>query len=115
MLQWLVKAALAPVTQLGESWIKHKNDKQALEHGTERAAIQSATTFGIALIGSWAGRIPLFILATSIAVHYGAVYIDSTFPSDWLNPKALPEHYREVGLAVVIALFGPAAWRALKK
>lgn len=114
MLKWIVNAALAPITKLGEAWIKHKNDKQALEHGTQRVAIQSATTFGVALLATAAGQIALLVLLVPINLHVAAVVIDSTWPSDWIAPLAMPARYNTIMEMVVGAQLGVAAWRKLR-
>lgn len=115
MIKWIVGALLAPLTRLGESWIAYKKDRQALEHGTERIAIQSATTFGVALLGSFAGQVALLVLLVPVNLHVAAVFVDSTWPSDVIEPLALPQRYATLMEMIVGAQLGVAAWRFLRR
>ena len=111
IVSWLLSGLLAPLASLGEAWIRLQSDKNKIEAGVQRDGIQSATTIALALIGSWLTRIPIAILLLTVDLHVAAVFIDSTWPSDWLNPLALPEPYREIMWAVVVAQVGVGAYR----
>lgn len=107
----IVSGLLAPLARLGESWLRLQADKNRIEAGVQLGGIQSATTIALALIGSWLTRIPIAILLLAVDLHVAAVFIDSTWPSERLNPLKLPEPYQDVMWAVVLAQVGVGAYR----
>jgi hypothetical protein len=55
------------------------------------------------------GRLPAWIISTSVAVYVASVFVDSTWPSDWLNPLAVPDPFVSTLNIVIAALFGLGA------
>lgn len=108
MIKWLVNALLSPLVGLGEKWLDNEKDRQKLEHGTTRVAVEADAAVRKGKLSNWMGRLPLFVAEITCAIYIGAIFIDSTFASDYLNPLELPEWFKEHFSTIVASIFGLA-------
>lgn len=112
MLGVIIRAILSPLISLGEKYIEEQTKREALRNSaaaiTER--VRRAKLSYLLL------RIPIFIAETSAAIYFASVMIDSTFPSDYLNPLELPKEFKDYFLVALASIFGLTTLeRVLKK
>ena len=108
MIKWLVSALMSPLLKLGEKYLDNEKDRRKLEHGTARVAIDADTSVRKVKLSNWMGRLPLFVAELTCAVYIGAIFIDSTFASDYINPLELPEWFKSHFSTIVASIFGLA-------
>lgn len=102
MLGVIIRTLLGPLISLGEKYIEEQTKREALRNSA--AAITERVRqfkLGYALL-----RIPLFVAEMSAALYFAAVMIDSTFPSDYLNPLELPKEFKDYFLIALSSMFG---------
>jgi len=108
VVKWLVSLLLSPALKLGEKYLDNQKDKNKLEHATTQAAIEADSAVRKIKFGTWMGRLPLFIAEVTCAIYIGAIFVDSTFPSDYLTPLELPEWFKSHFSTIVASVFGIA-------
>lgn len=106
MIKWLVSALLSPLTKLGEKYLDNQKDRQKLEHGTARVVYEADAAFRIGKLSHLILRLPLFVAEAAAAIFFAAVLIDSTFPSDFINPLELPEWFKPQFSIALASIFG---------
>lgn len=107
MIEWIVKAALGPIVQIGEKYIDSQTDRAKLRTGLEQAAIQADTSFRTSALETIAFRIPFFILFTSHAVYAATIVLDSYAAwNGFFAPLEIPGWYRENFQWVLMGLTG---------
>lgn len=104
--KWIVGAILGPFVQLGEKYLDNQKDKERLKHGTERVAMNADAAVRKIKLTTLLGQIPLFIAETSAVLYVATIFIDSTFPSEWLNPLELPNWFKPYFDTVMVSIFG---------
>lgn len=109
MIRTIVKLLLGPLLSLGEKYLDNQKDKERLVHGTTQAALKADAAVREVKLTHLLGRLPLFVAEMSVAIYVAAVMIDSTWPSDLLNPLQLPEWFKPHFNTVLISLCGLAA------
>jgi len=108
VVKWLASLILSPVLKLGEKYLDNQGDKQKLEHATTQVAIEADSAVRKIKFSTWMGRLPLFIAEVTCALYIGAIFVDSTLPSDYLNPLELPEWFKSHFSTIVASVFGIA-------
>ena len=109
MITWLVKSLMSPLLSLGEKYLENEGDKQKLQHGTDRIAIEADASVRKIKLSHWLGRLPLFLAEASCALYIAAIFLDSTVGSDYINPLKLPSWFEDDFSVIVASLFGLAA------
>ena len=109
MIKFLVGLLLKPLVGLGEKYLDNQKDKNKLAAGITETAIKADTVAREAKFLSVFGRIPLFIAEASVALYVASVMIDSTFPSEWINPLRLPTWFEPHFSTAMISVFGLVA------
>lgn len=115
MIQWIVGALLSPLTKLGERYLDNQKDKQRLEHGTTQAAIKADEAVRKIKLTDAILKLPLFVGEASIILYISAIMVDSTFPSDYLNPLQLPGWFEPYFKIAVASVFGVSAVQYVTK
>ena len=110
MVMWLVNALMSPLLKIGEKYLENEGDKQKLQHGTDRLAIEADASIRKIKLTHWMGRLPLFIAEASCALYIAAIFIDSTWASDYINPL---KWFEDDFSVIVASLFGLAAAKTL--
>lgn len=105
----IVKLLLKPLTSLGGKYLDNKRDKVALEHGTERIAIQADANVRAIKLGSTLLAIPLFVGEAAVVLYVGSILVDSAFPSVYLNPLELPRWFLPYFDTAMVSVFGLSA------
>jgi hypothetical protein len=113
MVMWLVNALMSPLLKIGEKYLENEGDKQKLQHGSDRVAIEADASIRKIKLTHWMGRLPLFIAEASCALYIAAIFIDSTWASDYINPLKLPVWFEDDFSVIVASLFGLAAAKTL--
>jgi hypothetical protein len=113
MVMWLVNALMSPLLKIGEKYLENEGDKQKLQHGSDRVAIEADASIRKIKLTYWMGRLPLFIAEASCALYIAAIFIDSTWASDYINPLKLPVWFEDDFSVIVASLFGLAAAKTL--
>ena len=113
MVMWLVNALMSPLLKIGEKYLENEGDKQKLQHGSDRLAIEADASIRKIKLTHWMGRLPLFIAEASCALYIEAIFIDSTWASDYINPLKLPVWFEDDFSVIVASLFGLAAAKTL--
>ena len=113
MVTWLVNALMSPLLKIGEKYLENEGDKQKLQHGSDRVAIEADASIRKIKLTHWMGRLPLFIAEASCALYIAAIFIDSTWASDYINPLKLPVWFEDDFSVIVASLFGLAAAKTL--
>jgi len=108
MIRWLVGAILSPFLRIGEKYLDNEKDKVKLREGTKRVSIEADTSVRKIKFSSWMGRLPLFVAELTCSMYIAAIFIDSTFASDYINPLELPEWFKEHFYIIVTSVFGIA-------
>lgn len=106
MIKWLVSALLAPLTKLGERYLDNQKDKERLEHGTAEVVYKADAAVRKVKLGSLLGILPLFVAEVSCSVYLAAIFIDSTYATDLINPLELPEWFKPHFYVIVASIFG---------
>ena len=109
---WIVRAIagglLKPFIILGGKVLDNQQDKQRLQHGTDRVIYQADATIRAIRLGHWMGRLPLFAAEAAASLYFIAVLADSTWPMDWLTPLELPEWFKPHFYVAMASIFGIA-------
>jgi len=108
MIKWIIGKLLSPLIGLGERYLDNEKDRVKLEHGTTRVAIDADAGVRKIKLGNWMGRLPLFVAEVTCAIYIGAIFVDSTFPTEYLNPLELPEWFKSHFSTIVASVFGIA-------
>lgn len=108
MIKWLVSALMSPLLKIGEKYLDNEKDRRKLEHGTTRVAVEADASVRKIKLSTWMGRLPMFVAEITCAVYIGSIFVDSTFPSDYLNPLELPEWFKQHFSTIVTSIFGLA-------
>lgn len=107
MIEWIVKAALGPITSIAEKFIDSTVDKAKLRAGVEQRAVEADTAFRTSALETIAFRIPFFILFTSHAVYAATIVLDSYAAwNGFFAPLELPTWYKENFQWVLMGLTG---------
>ena len=106
MIKWVVEALLSPLTKLGEKYLDNQKDRERLEHGTARVVYEADAAFRIGKLSHLVLRLPIFVAEGAAALFFAAILIDSTFPSDYLNPLELPEWFKPQFSVALASIFG---------
>ena len=109
MIKWFVNILLGPVVKLGEKYLDNQKDLNRLEHATTQVALQSDAVVRQIKLGTLLGSLPLFLAETSATLYVASIFIDSTFPSDWINPLELPGWFLPYFDTVMYSIFGLGA------
>ncbi|MEL6960674.1 MAG: hypothetical protein AAGL89_17180 [Pseudomonadota bacterium] len=109
MIRSVVKLLLGPLIGLGEKYLDNQKDKERLAHGTTQAALKADAAVRQVKFSHVLGRLPLFVAEMSVAAYVAAVMIDTTWPSDLINPLELPEWFKPHFSTVLISVCGLAA------
>jgi len=115
MIKWIVSALLSPLTKLGEKYLSNQADREKLEHGTDRIAIEADASVRKVLLSHPLLRIPVFVVQISAASYFASVMFDSTFPTDYLNPLKLPESSEIVYQMVMASMVGLGVWKTVSR
>lgn len=116
MIEWIVKAALGPIVQLGEKYIDSRTDRERLRTGLEQTAIEADTAFRTKAFDSLFFKIPFAILFGSHALYAAAIPLDSfALWNGALAPLKLPEWYQPTFYLVLMGLTGIAPFIVRRK
>ena len=108
MIATIVRLLLGPLLKLGEKHLDNQKDKTRLEHGTRQAAYKADSAVRQVKLLHWMGRAPLFIAEVSCAFYLAAIMIDSTWPSDYIDPLELPGWFKPHFTTLMWSIFGIA-------
>jgi hypothetical protein len=110
MFATIIKAVIGgvagPLVSLGEKYLDTQVDKDKLDAGVTIAAIEADAKFRASAMSWIEFRGPLFIVLAPHALYMSAIAIDSTFPSDYINPLELPDWYKPYFTQVTLVLLG---------
>ena len=109
MFGTILKFLMGPLATLGEKWLDNQRDANKLREVSNRIAMAQDT---VQKVNKWQYgllRVPLFCGEIVAVAYFGAVLIDSTFPSDWLNPLELPHWFQPHFHTALGSIFGIAA------
>lgn len=109
MIKWIIGALLKPFTALGEKYLDNQRDLEKLKHGTARVALTVDQNVRQFKLGTLLGQLPLFLAEASAALYVASIFIDSTFPSVYINPLELPNWFKPYFDTVMISIFGLGA------
>jgi hypothetical protein len=116
MIALILRTILGPLLSVAEKYLDNENDIRRLEHVTKRVAMVEDTTQRIHKWQYTLLRIPLFVAECAAVAYFAAVMIDSTWPSDWINPLELPDVFKEYYATALASIFGiSAAERILRR
>ena len=109
MFGTILKLLMGPLASLGEKWLDNQRDAHKLREVSNRIAMAQDT---VQRVNKWQYailRFPLFLGETLAVLYFGAVMVDSTFPSDWFNPLELPGWFQPHFGTALASIFGIAA------
>jgi hypothetical protein len=106
MIGWIVKAVLSPLIGLGDKYLDNQKDKERLKHGTTRVAYEADAAVRKVKLADKLLRLPLFVAEMSVAMYVAAIMIDSTWPSDYINPLELPNWFKPHFHIAIASIFG---------
>ena len=106
MIKWIVSALLSPLTKLGEKYLDNQKDKERLEHVTAQAVYAADAAVRKVKLGDKLLRLPLFVAEMSVAAYVAAIMIDSTWPSEFINPLELPNWFKPHFHIAIASIFG---------
>jgi len=116
MIGLILRTILGPLLSIAEKWLDNQKDLQRLEHVTKRVAMVEDTKQRVEKWRYAILRLPLFMAECAAVLYFSAVMIDSTWPSDWLNPLELPSDFKGFFATALASIFGiSAAERILRK
>jgi hypothetical protein len=116
MISLILKAILGPLLTIAEKYLDNQKDLNKLKHVTKRVAMVEDTKQRVVKWQYAILRFPLFVGETVAVLYFGAILIDSTFPSDWLNPLEIPQWFQPSFATALASIFGiAAAERILRK
>lgn len=111
-MTWIVRAIagglLKPFMVLGEKYLENQQDRQRLQHGTDRIIYEADAAVRTIRLGHWMGRLPLFGAEAAASVYFIAILVDSTWPMAWLTPLELPEWFKPHFYVAMASIFGIA-------
>lgn len=93
MIGVLVGAVLSPLLKLGERYLDNQKDKERLKAATEQIAINADASVRPSKWSHWMGRLPLFVAEVTAVAYFASILVDSTFPTDLVNPLKLPQWF----------------------
>jgi len=91
------------------------SDKARYAARVQEISISAAESVREAKLGHLLGRLPLFMAEASAAAYFSAVMIDSTWPSDWLNPLRLPIEFQSYYNLALASIFGLATFERIMR
>jgi hypothetical protein len=115
LIRWLATAILSPFLKLGEKYLDNEKDRQKLEHGTTRVAYEADAAVRKVKLGTLLGILPLFIAEVSCSIYLAAIFLDSTWASDLINPLELPEWFKPHFYIIVASIFGISTFERVAK
>lgn len=116
MISLVLKVILGPLLTIAEKYLDNQKDLNKLKHVTKRVAMVEDTKQRVVKWQYAILRFPLFLGEAVAVLYFGAILIDSTFPSDWLNPLEIPKWFQPSFATALASIFGiAAAERILRK
>ena len=116
MISIILKVILGPLLTIAEKYLDNQKDLNRLKETTKRVAMVEDTKQRVVKWQYAILRFPLFVGETVAVLYFGAILIDSTFPSDWLNPLEIPQWFQPSFATALASIFGiAAAERILRK
>lgn len=108
MFSFIASLISGPFVRIAEKYMDSTVDKEKLEAGLKSDALKADAQLRATSMSFIEFRFPLMVVLLSHALYMGSIAIDSTFPSDYLNPLELPTWYKPYFAQVTVALLGLA-------
>ena len=108
MISFLTSLITGPFVKLAEKYMDISVDKEKLEAGLKSDALKADAQLRATSMSFIEFRFPLMVVLLSHAFYMSSIAIDSTFPSELLNPLELPGWYKPYFAQVTVALLGLA-------
>ena len=103
----ILSFASGPLLSYLDKRLDVEKDRTKLKAGTDRLVYELDARQRMART-HWMDKLPVFTLCMPAAIYLGAVFIDSTFPSDFLNPLELPVLFKEHLNSILAYMLGIA-------
>lgn len=104
-----IPSLINPILAHLERRIASAGESEARELERQKKVIEAQVALAANRERDFFGRLPVWIISTSVALWIAAVMLDSVWPSDYLTPLALPKDVIPLVQTVVLALFGLGA------
>jgi hypothetical protein len=109
MIGMVLKILVGPLLSVAEKYLDNQKDARRIQAVTDRIAIMEDTKQRTSKWQYGILRLPLFFGEIAAVGYFAAVMLDSTFPSDWVNPLELPYWFQPHFGTALASIFGIAA------
>ena len=106
MVKLILSALAGPFVAIASKFLDNQKDKERLRQRTARVVYNTDAAVRKAKLGDKLLRVPLFTAEMSVALYFASIMVDSTWPSDYVNPLELPEWFKPHFHIAIASIFG---------